>query len=73
MGKLLTRDRTQCCVLTSCLCGDPVVLEIDRIHLLKWSGRVFASRMTNLLRRALNKEDEYNKQFTHLIICGNNE
>lgn len=49
-------------VLTSCLYGDPIVQEIDRIHLLKWSVSVFGSKMTNLVRRALIKEDEYNKQ-----------
>lgn len=48
--------------LTSHLYGDPVVLWIDRIHLLKWSGSLFASRMMNQQRRALNKEGKYNKQ-----------
>lgn len=49
-------------VLTSCLYGDLIVLGIDSIHLLKWCGSVFGSRMTNMLRKALIKEDKYNKQ-----------
>lgn len=49
--------------LSSILYGDPVVLGIDRIHLLKWNWSVFDSRMTNLMRRALIKEYKYNLQW----------
>ena len=38
-----------------CLFEDPGLLGRDRIHLLTWGGSVFVSRMTNLVRRALNK------------------